>query len=298
MSIHLPDQLTDKMYLSKVSTFQTCPRKYYWQHHLHLQSKDRPSYFTFGSGYHKAVIELGLVYGFPIAEAALQHRFDLFPALGVRPDAKTVEVIQGLAENDRRLMLDMMETFEQRWKAKSREILTTEKSVQYDISHLSPFFKTWVVKADFIFQDDEGLWVGDLKTTAGYGPAVAKYYHSSPQTKTYFWILQQVMPNLRGTKIFVSTKQKVRTEVETILLTDADKYEAELFIGEALRAIDTCEQTAHFPRSMTNCVNSYGQECPYRPLCTQPIKSQAYLDELINNWYRIESPDLHLELED
>ena len=307
--MNLPDNLTPLLYMSKVACFQQCAMKYYWSHHLNLQTKDKPGYFAFGSTCHRAVIELGLVYGFNVTEAALQLRWDIADLLAGEPIIQKIkDEITGTSEADRSLMLTMCDAFQEKWSTLGiKQVLGTEKSVKYDIRHLSPFFTDWVVKADFLFEDQDGVWVGDLKTTSGYGTQTAKYYHSSPQTKTYFYILQKMMPNLMGTKIFVLTKQKVRCEVETILLTEADKYEAELFIEEAVKSIDHVEWLADpqiakecepFPRSMTSCINHFGQECPYIPICIQPIKSQAYLDDVLANWYRVESPDLHLELED
>lgn len=297
--MNLPhDQLTPYLYLSKVATFQTCPRKYYWQHHLWLHPKEKPTYFTFGSNFHHACIDLGLIHGWDVAEAALQDRFDICRDLGVGVEQKIIDELAQSSTSDRSLMLTMLDSFREKWEQQGvTSILSTEQAVKYPLTNYTTDFTDWVVKADFIYEDSEGVWVGDIKTTSGYGPATAKYYHDSPQTKSYFWILQQLMPNLRGTKIFVVTKQKVRCEVETILLSEADKYQAQMFVEEAVNAFTQAEAIQQFPRYMTACINSYGQECPYAPLCINPIKSEAYLEDLVENWYRISNPDGHLELE-
>lgn len=294
----LKDKLTRYMYMSKVSTFQQCPMRYYWQHHLWLQSKTRPSYFTFGSAFHK-VVELGLVNGFEASEAVLCQRVDLLDKLGIKLEDKDIELIGSLTEPDKQLMLNMLDAFVVKWNDIGvLNVLSTESSVKFDVSNKSLYFDNWVAKADFIFQDLDGHWVGDLKTTSGYGAATAAYYHQSPQTKTYFYILQSKMPNLKGTKIFPVTKQKVRCECETILITQQDKDQAEMFIDEAVNAITQAEETQQFPRSMTACINSFGQSCPYIPICLNKTMTEEYLNDLIDNWYTISSPDEHLELKD
>lgn len=301
--MELTDKLTDRLYLGKVMCEQKCPMQYYWQHHLHLQPKSKPDYLSFGSNFHKVALELGLVYGFPIAEAVLGQRIDLAKQLGWKEDEKTLTMVNNLSSSDRELMLLMLDAFSEKVAQSSiRNILGVEKTVQYDISKMSSFFKTWCIKCDFVFEDYEGLWVGDLKTTSGYGASTAKYYHSSPQTKTYFYIAQKMMPNLRGTKIFVVTKQKVRCEVEPIYITERDMWEAELFISESVEAMERLETKSKgfqigYARHMTHCLNFLGQECPYIPICIKQISSQQYLEDLLANWYEFSSPDDHLELD-
>jgi len=188
-----------------------------------------------------------------------------------------------------------------------RRVNHTERAVKHNLADLSSRFTDWVVKADFELEFElDGEWVGDLKTTSGYGPAVAKYYHNAPQTKTYFKILQDEKPSLKGTKIFIVTKTKQpRCELETILVTESDKVQAQLFIEQACSKLDTLEArfqqigSAAFTRSMTNCIDQLtGRECPYIPICINQIKSQAYLDELLNTWYLNSDPDDHLELKE
>lgn len=300
--MQLTDRLTDRLYLGKVMCGQKCPMQYYWQHHLHLQSKTKPDYLTFGSVFHKVALELGLVYSFPIAEAVLNKRIDLAIQLGWKQDQKLIDLFADLSDSTREMMLLMLDAFSEKVAASNiKTILGVEKTVQYDISHLSNFFKTWCIKCDFVFEDEEGLWVGDLKTTSGYGASTAKFYHSSPQTKTYFTIAQRMMPNLRGTKIFVVTKQKIRCEVEPIYITEKDVYEADLFISNAIKSLDRLEESLRQgnepDRHMTHCLNFLGQECPCIPICIKPITSEQYLEDLLSNWYEVSNPDDHLELE-
>lgn len=296
--MELTDKLSPLLYMGKIVSSQKCEMQYYWQHHLHLAARTKADYLTFGSTFHKAALELGLVYGFPVAEAVLSQRIDLAITLGWKEDPKIVELFGSISEPDRILMLNMLEAFRIKIAESGiKQILGVEKTVLYPIDHLSKFFTHWCIKKDFLFEDEEGIWVGDLKTTSGYGASTAKYYHNSPQTKTYFYIAQKMMPNLRGTKIFVVTKQKVRCEVETIHITEQDKWEAELFINEAIKYLDELETRKVYHKQMSHCLNFLGQECPYIPICTRQITSEAYLNDLLANWFEISSPDDHLELE-
>jgi hypothetical protein len=292
------------MYLSKAGAAQQCPMRYYWSNYCWLQAKERPVHFRFGSAIHKAV-EIALNYSFPVAEAILSDRIDLALSLGLPESVKYADILES-PKVDKELMLMMLEAFEFRWKAAGIiSLMSTEYSVQVPLADLgvtSKYFTHWVVKADFIYKDMEGVWVGDLKSTSGYGPATAKYYHLSPQTKTYFHLLKRYMPALIGTKIWVVTKQKVRCEIEKILINEDDHFQAQTFIEEAVRYNERIQDDfleGKFPtRCMTSCVNSYGQECPYIPICIHKLKSNEYALDLINNWYKIESPDKHLELGD
>lgn len=299
------DQLSSLLYLGKVSCFQTCPMKYYWLHHLHLKPKSNKACLSFGSLFHQIALEIGLAKdNFRAAEAVLFNRFDLAETLlGDPVDTKIVEAIQEATDDDLKLMQKMLPTFEEAWKAQQvQKIITTEQSYLFPVP--SSVFKHWVVKPDFIYIDQEGLWVGDLKTTQGYGAATAKFYHSAPQTKTYFYFMREYLEELTGlkllgTKIFISTKQKCRTEVEEIRLTTTDMYQAELFVREALTAMSEAERELpykSFQRNMTKCTSLIEGECPYIPICTQKITNEAYLQDVLTNWYIQETPDKHLEL--
>jgi hypothetical protein len=290
------------LFMSKVATFQQCPRKYFYRYHLWLDTQDRPTYFVFGSAFHK-VVEIYLTKGRDQAELLLvQDPEMLLTTLVDANEMHGYQDILSLLPKEKELALNMLDAFVAQWSASPKTLLGSEKSVMYNLqsrkSTLNPFFNSWVSKADFVFSDDEGTWVGDLKTTSAYGASTAKYYHSSFQTKTYFHVLKSHMGNLRGTKIFVATKKAVRCEVETILINDRDHHQAELFMQEAVSAISHCEERRVFPRSCTACVTAFGQECPYLPLCMEPkATSKAYVDDVMANWFSKRDPDEHLELD-
>lgn len=307
--LDLPDKLSPLLYMSKIKCLHECERKYYYQHHLHLGTSQRPKYFADGSNVHRCV-ELGLIHGRHVPEAILSKNFQLLKTFGVELTDKDLETFSSLSDADCDMFGLMIDAFFDRWESLGiKRVLSTEASVKFDLSGLSWKFTHWVVKADFVFEDEEGTWVGDLKTTSGYGPAVAKFYHSAPQTKTYFRILEEELLKqgiqVLGTKIFVLTKTKVpRCEIEEIRVTQQDKDQADLFIKEACDHLETKELMfsvgSHpevFSRFMTGCINQFGHDCPYIPICINNIKSQAYLDDLISNWYVDADPDEHLELE-
>ena len=289
------------LYMSKVSCFQECPRKYFYRYHLNLDVKERPSYFTFGSAFHK-VVETFPLEGRDKAEALLINDPEMVMSSLLNPDnLHGYQDVLALTPKERELALEMLDSFVPVWQAVDRDLLGCEKSVLLPLADYkdftNPHFTSWVAKADFVFEDSEGLWVGDLKTTSSYGAATAKYYHSSFQTKTYFHVLSQLMTKLRGTKIFVATKKAVRTEVETILINDRDHHQAALFMKEAIAEMSHAIDRDCFPRQCTKCVTAFGQECPYLPLCMEPkANSKAYVDDLVANWFVKRDPDEHLEL--
>jgi hypothetical protein len=300
--IDLTDKLSPLLYMSKVKCLHECEMKYYFTHHLHLGTSQRPKYFADGSNVHRAV-ELGLIHGRHVAECLLSKQFDLLKTFGVELTPKDLETFSSLSDADCNVFALMCDAFFDKFETLGvKAIHATERAVKHPIT--SKHFTFWVVKADQELEFEDGLWTGDLKTTSGYGPAVAKYYHSAPQTKTYFRVLQMEKPELKGTKIFVVTKTKVpRCEVETICLTEADKVQAQLFMDEAIKKLDLLEDrfqeigASAFSRSMTSCIDQRtGRECPFIPICINQVKSQAYIDELLNTWYINADPDDHLEL--
>jgi len=179
-----------------------------------------------------------------------------------------------------------------------RRLIHSEQIVLFPLENTS-FLKYWCVKADMEYEDSEGHWIGDLKTTSGYGAATARYYRSSFQTKTYYHVLKTLKPSIRGTKIYVVTKQKVRCEVESVDLTKHDQYQAALFMRAALEEIERAEKERHFPREGTACENIFGGLCPYLPLCMDPrvYNNPKYVEELVNDWFAQRDPDEHLELD-
>lgn len=271
------DRLTKRLYLGKVSDFQTCPYKYYLKHHLHIGDKQEPTKFKRGNAYHE-VIRQYLAHGKGQAVARLL-------------------TLPEQTEEDKALLLKMLEAFIQIWEVIDvKKIITIEHSIQYPISHLTEgIFTNWVIKPDFIFETNTGQWVADHKTTSGYGAATSKYYHDSPQTSSYFYIVNDRYPETIGTKIFVNTTKNPRCFEETILSSRQKKLEAELFIRETCEAMSHAENEQRFPRNMTKCVSVQGGECPYAPICLTG-KNEQYISQLVNEWYVIKNPDDHLEL--
>ena len=284
------------LYNSKINDYQKCPRYAWFRHHLGLRPKDKPRYFTIGSALHKAAeiglqegFDLGLAVTFPDATGGLQALRDILKAYDLQD-------LQALTEQELSLINNMYEEFFKTWEATPRTILAIEETMKHPLPP-NPYFTHWTVKADQVFEDSEGVWNGDIKTTSGYGPSTAKQYHDSLQTKTYGRAIKEVYPDLRGAKIFVCTKKAVRCVEETIPFADDDFYAAELHMKAAFEDAIRMEETRDFPRRCTSCVNTYGHKCEFYPICMErAATNMAYVQDIIKNWYTQSNPDEHLEL--
>jgi hypothetical protein len=275
---HLPT--TPLLYNSKISTAQECMAQYWFRYHLQKDTRQRPEYFAFGSDFHRMTLNngIGSDYGQDGAELWLHQ--------------------QVMPEPSKKQMLDMADAFFRTWQSQDRLLLEVEKTILHPLAGYT-HFENWAVKADMVFEDHEGLWVGDLKTTSGYGAATAKYYHNSLQTKTFGYVNKLRYPELRGTKIFVVTKKAIRCEVETIILNDRDYEQAATHMHEAASKIDEAVSLNTFHRSCTSCINFMGRECPYIAICMEPKArmNPTYIEDLMTNWYADMNPDDHLELD-
>lgn len=266
------------LYLSKVSTFNECPKKYYWVYHKWLTGKEINPYFAYGTLVHKA-IELTLKGDM---QAGLLHIDNAQVSIESRDMAKT-----------------HLALFVQTFFQEVATLISTEKSEYLDLeSFTSAYFKKWYIKTDITYSNQEGLWNGDAKTTSGMGASVAKFYHSSIQTLSYLYIGRRLNPGLMGTKIFVLTKTKVpRIHVEPIYYTREMENRIHEFIGDSIRSIEAADEASYYPKRQTSCMQFTGKECEFVPLCFNYSKKEEYETDLIKNWYRIEDPDTHLELE-
>ena len=281
---------TKSLYLSKAKSLWSCPQEYFYKYYLWITERETPSYLTYGSNFHKAV-ELYLLQDVAVA-------------------VKYLESISN--EVERNQMMVLLDLFIEQWTSKKRTILSSEHSLALPPEYMLTRFDyphPWYGKADFIFEDEDGIWNGDVKTTSGYGASTSAFYHKSLQTCTYFYINKVHMPEIKGTKIFTLTKTKdPKVFEETILLTKKDMSTAEQFISYTVQKVKSLPEvteaaeinpTKVFPQNMFNCYPFRGRECPYTPLCRAPeAANNDYFYGTVNSWFCLRDPEEHLELKE
>lgn len=272
---------SDLLYMSKISDLFDCPRKYFYVYHENLLPKEEPIYLKFGSLVHKAIESMG-------------EESDLLKGV--------LEVANSdFDDKNKELATFLLQRFKEKYDViKPIRMIEQEKAKMLPLN--GEYFKHWVVKPDRIVECEDGLWLCEYKTTSGYGPSTAAYYHNSLQTLTYFYITQTFFPNAKGTILFIMTKKGVtkkdeeRVIVEHIQLSDEDKYRAQSFIKYAHAFAEHIEGTGSFYKFQTRCHPFTGGECPYFPLCFTRGKKD-YLEEVKQMLFETRNPDDHLELE-
>lgn len=268
------------LYNGKISDYQSCPRRFYFKHHLNLLESGEPPHFFFGRTFHKC-LEEALLKG----DEMHADRY--------------LEGLDNLSHADKALLLVMKDKFFEVWNTwyERAEIISMETPLEIDLEAyprdpaLPQFYKAFIIKPDIIFKDDEGTWIGDWKTTSGYGAATARYYHEALQTKVYYYGAKIHYPDLKGTKIFVCTKKAPRCEVETIYQSEQGLKEAEDYLKCINFELTSVNHHGTFPKHHTSCINHFGNECPYVPIC---LKNQDFTELLNLGYFQRKSPDSHL----
>jgi hypothetical protein len=270
--------------MSKVADLFDCPRKYFYIHHQHLLPKEEPIYLRFGSLIHSAIEAMG-------------EENDLLA--GVNKVA-----LSEFDDENKNLATFLLRVFHGKYAALNPvKMLEQEKPKLFKISDdEDTYFTHWVVKPDRIIMLESGLWLCEYKTTSGYGPSTAAYYHNSLQTLTYFYVTGTFYPDALGTLLFIMTKkgktkaEEERVMVERIQLSQEDIWRAKSFMEYAIMFANHIEEKQAFYKFQTKCHPFTGGECPYFPLCFTRGKEE-YLEEVKTMLFNVRDPDEHLELE-
>ena len=278
-----------RMYLTKALTLHECFRKYYLAYHAMLQPKAEPKPFIIGRIFHemaRAYIEQDINAATKlciVSEVSEDEKDHLLLMLGA--------LVEKFTDGDDNLKVPLA-------------IMGTEQTIGTPIGDW-----TWYIKTDLTFLEEGKPWKGEYKTTSGYGAATAAFYHNSPQTLIYQYLLLKHMPNLIGSKYFIVTKAKdPRCIVEPIFITKGKLRWAEYAIEATLALAEEVEDKRRYARQFSHC-KTLQRECEYYPLCfyvkidtysglaNEPEGgiSEAYLEEVLK-LYEVRDPEAHLGL--
>lgn len=219
---------------------------------------------------------------------------------------KVLDTEEFLEQKDKEMLLNMFQVFEERLREGSENltlpitVLGTEKAISMNINDWK-----WYIKADLTFIETMSAWIGEYKTTSGYGPATAAFYHNSPQTFVYQRVAKHHIPELIGTKFFILTKTKEpRCEIESVYIVSDKTKIAEIMMDDTISFVEKIENDGAYERQGTQC-KTLRSECEYLPLCyvwdpilNTPEKgvSHLYTKEVLQ-MYTHKDPDDHLGIE-
>lgn len=264
-----------RLYLSKVYAMDECPRRYFWIHYYHIQTKKKNDKMVWGADFHSHSDTL-LNKGFGEAAVEIQNR---------GYDEKKLEDLGYCVS----LLNDKLK------EEGLEEVLAVEEATPIKLD--GPYFEEWMTKSDAVAVFKGRLWNVEYKTTSGYGSATAAFYHNSMQTLTYFKNMKEKHPEVVGTKLFVIVRTKVpRIEVENIVVTKEQLRRADIFIDDAHRYAEALEFTREFRQKQTKCIEVKSGECPYYPICFS--QDDKYIKQWIEELYDVRDPDEHLNIQE
>jgi hypothetical protein len=261
--------------LSKGQTYFDCPFKAFLRYHKWITERERPIYLKEGIITHKIIENY----------------------LNSKPLYENID--EDLSMLERASYDAYFEAFKRVWTSRKRTFLSAESSVLYP---LEGYFKNWVIKADIVFEEDGKIYVGDVKTTSGYGAATASFYLNSPQTLINNLLLREVIPNVSGTKIFIISKNKKADPLcfeEEVLLTSTDLKKAEWIFKNLVKHCNNIEEGGTHYQNPLHCKPFRGSECPYVPICEFLNLNPIDIEDIpfLKEWYETErDPEDYLNI--
>lgn len=252
--------------VSKCQAYFECPFKAYLKFHKWIVTAEVNESLKMGTEMHKAVETL-LLYG----------------------EEKALAYTEQFEADTKKKYIEMLDAFRRTFKPNEKEIISVETPITYGIK--SKHFKSFIVKADMIFKENGNLFFADLKTTSKYGMATSAHYLNSLQIIIYYYILNQIYPNNKGTKIYV-VRAPLKTQPatcfeETIIFNTNDIKRAEKILQSIIQQIDKIEKKKKYEKNYYHCKQFAGRECEYYNICYEMDAKKKNLDEVLNRFMEI-----------
>lgn len=263
-----------------MSTFMTCPRKYYYRMQRGLVNKMQASAPEFGKAIHKA---LDVWYTGRDLEAAVAIFKKEFKENLELDDKRTHKMGQWILTN-----------YAEKYTDQPFKVLSTEKEFCVDL----PTGKKLIGRIDKVIEWDGAVWVMDHKTTSQLGATYMNMHTPNLQFSGYVYAAQQLgFTKCVGVLVDAILVAKGLLEASsrgrlTPLLRDfafrspEDIEEYLKVIGQIQEDIKHSEDTDWWVPNWESC-SDYG-ECTFRRVCKEPV---ALRERIINNDYRVEHWD-------
>lgn len=266
---------------SKISDFEVCPRYYYYRYVRNLRSRKFEPAPSIGTMFHAA-------------RATLLETGDLQEAFKTIRECATEYVGQdGFAEAAEDTVIyvaDMIEGYHKHWK--DNKLQRTGFEVAFD-TEIDGFKITG--RIDDIVILDNGVWIGECKTTGYVIPTFVRMMALDAKTTCYVWAAQKLTGKMiQGALLDIIYKKPRRAGFEyhreILPRTEHNIKEWERDTVYKLNRIKECYESGVWPCYYVNCGNRFNKPCPFLDLCRF-----GATDELIAAQFRVEEPDVPTE---
>lgn len=244
---------------TKVTEFNTCPRKFYWRHvrHLSLMTDLTPTPLQFGIAIHSALETL--YKGGSLDDSIIIFR-------GLFPD-KYSNTVRTPVIGEKMLRLYYNQYMPEVWKIKHVEAHAT-----MELSSDLMFYGRIDLIVDFL----DTLYIVDHKTSSSMG-FIAEPHH---QLTGYIAVARTLGLDVKGG--IVNILGLIKGKVEFLrIMTSRTEEDIQEWIHHALLTkcnIDNCIESGYFPKYTHSC-GMYASKCPYMQLCTCSPRSIEYIVE-------------------
>lgn len=295
MKVDIPIYLDNTM----ISSFRTCPRKFYFRHVRNWRSSGTALPLVFGSSWHEAMDVIWSLSGKDFEPPQL-HQFAL-AAFQQKWSDEGLNVQMTIAENEQAAPRTPGIGSEMIWNyinhrmpfLKSIELIECEKP--FMVSFSDPGLPKYIGRIDKVFRDEVGnIKLGEHKTTSLYaksGGVQQRYmdtYSPNSQVDGYMFASQRELNlNAVGVYVDIALVHKTHHDIFKFLPVTRNQPAINNWETETINWIDIMMSEFHaydrldegqpmhcFPRNTDSCFDFFSQ-CPYADICRFKDRPQA-----------------------
>jgi RecB family exonuclease len=253
---------------TKLKTWQTCQRKFYWQYVRRIEPLARNVALDFGSAWHKAMSEWHTKRDLDLAIAAFELAFADEPSDTKRTQATAKK---------------MLTLYSQRYANEVFKIVADERRFELQLGAI-----TWTGQIDKLIDWDGKPFVLDHKTTTSLGSHMLKGFKPNLQIAGYVMAANRLYdPRYHNVLIDIAWVGKTEPTSGERFIRYPEAVEAweeaefEHFLQAEGLKIQLATKFDDYTPNWSACTQ-YG-ECPFRTLCMSP---PAIREKLIETHYQ------------
>ena len=278
------------LFLSKAFTAWECPRKFHWIYNLWLAPKEESPALRRGRIAHSISATASR-----LRQKGLDR--DTALALGIAEDKEIMQI----TEDERAEISGHVFAI---WdKIQDRKVTEVEKVLTFNPDY--PWI--WKGRVDFI-EEENGFWIGEIKTTSSYSSTIQRLYHKGIQPWVYLYIFTKLyQERARGIRMYVSSRPSREAQkalgippgiqyctVEEIPIQEHMLEYAWKFMMDSASYISGLDVNL---QNRSACQTFMG-ECPYLLLCDPHVTPESlHFQDLVTQMFKKEDPEEHLREE-
>lgn len=292
------------------NTFETCPKKYYWEFKLDLRTSRGSSPLRFGSCVHdglEAYYEYVMEHDWEPREPAVQAGVLAINDCWER-ESKGFEYVDDFRSRD--TAIETLQTYITHYEDESGYMKILAPEIPFKVSvpmdgrwkylpdgELEGFELYYMGRVDALVYYSNQVWLLEHKTTSALAQS-QRYLHRSAQTIGYNWAVNRILqanPHLTDGRVLTgsminmietaSSKKRDGTygNIRRSFAREPQLYTEDDFenwldslvysVGKML------DEAKGFPMNLGSCYN-YNTTCPYAMLCEQPRDNPRTPEEL------------------